>query len=123
MLSIFEYGSLSIGVSGLPLIRLDAESRSIDIEARGIKECGVKLSNLIAEENIGDLKDERRKNKVGELLRNSEATASTLSKMGWSLSLYDGGDRLLTMGRGVSRLTGYVHFSPLKLRRIFDALF
>jgi hypothetical protein len=114
LLSIFESGLLTASVNGLPLLKLDAESRTVDVEAVGVKECGIRLSEIIQLEGGGK--------GVKALLKGSESSAKGLSEKGWRLTLYDGGSAILTVGKGVSRLTGYVHFSPLKLRRILKSL-
>ena len=115
ILPIFASGIFTVGVNGLPFLKVDAESHSVDVEARGVKECGIRLSKIIA------LQGGRRKGVRG-LLEGQESIAKGLSEKGWKLVLYDRGSSILTMGRGVSRLTGYVRVNPLKLRKILKVL-
>lgn len=114
LLSLFASGVLTVGVNGLPLLKVDAESRSVDVEAAGVKEYGIKLSKVIQLES--------GQKGVRGLLKGSESTAKGLSKKGWRLTLYDKGSSILTMGRGGSRLTGYVRANPMKIRKILETL-
>jgi hypothetical protein len=114
LLSMFESGILTVEVNGFPLAKVDAESRSLDLEAQGIKECGIKLSKLIEFETGGK--------GIKTMISTSESTARRLSERGWSLALYDRGSTILKMGRGVSRLTGHIQVNLLKLRRILENL-
>ena len=114
LLSMFESGILTVAVNGFPLVKVDAESRSLDLEAQGIKECGIKLSDLI--------KLESGEKGIKGIISASESTARRLSDEGWSLILYDKGNKILRMGRGVSRLTGHIQVNLLKLRRILENL-
>ncbi len=114
LLSMFESGILTVEVNGFPLAKVDAESRSLDLEAQGIKECGIKLSKLIEFETGGK--------GIKTMISTSESTARRLSESGWSLALYDRGSTILKMGRGVSRLTGHIQVNLLKLRKILENL-
>ena len=114
LLSIFESGILTVEVNGSPLVKVDAESRSLDLEAQGIKECGLKLSKLI--------EFETGEKGIKTMISASESTARRLSERGWSLALYDRGSTILKMGRGVSRLTGHIQVNLLKFRRILENL-
>ena len=114
LLSMFESGILTVEVNGFPLAKVDAESRSLDLEAQGIKECGIKLSKLIEFETGGK--------GIKTMISTSESTARRLSERGWSLALYDRGSTILKMGRGVSRLTGHIQVNLLKLRKILENL-
>jgi hypothetical protein len=114
LLSIFQSGALTVEVNGYPLVKVDAESRSVDVEARGIKECGIKLSKL--------LEFETGEKGIGSIISATELTARRLSNLGWSLILYDKGSRILRMGSGVSRLTGHMQVNLLKLRKLLENL-
>ena len=114
LLSLFASGTLSIKVDGLPLLKVDAESKSVDVEGPRVKECGIPLSKLI-ELEAG------RKGVIG-FLSGSRATAGRLSKKGWRLTLYDNGSELVRIGKGTSRLTGHVSVKPTKVRKILKAL-
>lgn len=114
LLSIFESGVLTVGVNGLPLLKVDAESRSVDVEAAGVKECNLKLSSIV--------KLETGRSGLPELMKESRSTAKELSEKGWKFILYDKGQTILSMGRGVSRVTGRMSVNPLKLRKLLEAL-
>lgn len=107
LLPLFRSGSMSVAANGFPVLSLDCMSRSLDVEAGGVKESGLKLSQLI--EHRGG---------VAGLLKDSEAIAKKLAREGWTLTLYDKGSRALTMGSKVSRVTGHIRVNPLKLRRL-----
>jgi hypothetical protein len=109
-LSIFTHGSFTVSVNNIPALSVDAESKLLNLEARGVKKSGLKLLNIIKESGQG----------VTGLLKTSESTAKKLSESGWRTNVYDGSNVVLTMGCGVSRFTGYIHFNPLKLRTILE---
>jgi len=113
LLSLFASGTLTVGVNDLPLLKVDAEKRSVKVEARGVKECGIKLSDVL---------ELQRKKGAKPKLSGSESTAKELSEKGWRLTLSDKDDTIIAMGRGVSRLTGYVVVNPLMLRKILKLL-
>jgi hypothetical protein len=114
LLSMFESGILTVAVNGFPLIKVDAGSRSLDLEAQGMREFGMKLSELAElESGVKGIRG---------IISASESTARRLSERGWSLALYDKGSNVLRMGRGVSRLTGHIQVNLLKFRRILENL-
>lgn len=109
LLPLFRSGSLSVAVSGFPVLSIDCKSRSLDVEAKGLKETGLKLSQLAG--HHGGL---------AGLLKASEPIAKKLAGDGWTLTIYEKGSRALTMGCKVSRLTGHIRANPLKLRRLLS---
>jgi hypothetical protein len=115
LLSIFASGVLTVDVNGMPFVKVDAESKSVGVEAMGIKECGLRLSKLIR------FQGGRQKGGIRGLLESSESAARSLSEDGWQFTLYDRGSRVLTMGRGVSRLSGFITVNPLRLGGILEA--
>ena len=114
ILRMFDAGTVTVTANGLPLLSLDAATRSLGIEENGVKESGLELSTIV--------KAGGRGGGVTGLLRGAESFAKGLADNGWRVTLYDRGDTVLSAGHGVSRLTGYVSASPLKLRKILDAL-
>ncbi len=56
------------------------------------------------------------------IIEASESMAKKLSNLGWRLTLYEGGSKILTMRGGASRLTGPIRANPLKLRKLLKAL-
>ncbi|MHB2037153.1 MAG: hypothetical protein ACYCPW_10495 [Nitrososphaerales archaeon] len=111
ILPLFSSGSLSVAANGLPLLSLDSKTRSVDLDAGGVEESGLELSQLVG----------HRGGIVG-LLKDSEAIAKKLASEGWTLTLYDRGNGALTMGSKVSRLTGHIRVNPMKLRRLLRAV-
>jgi hypothetical protein len=114
LLSNLASGIFTVDVNDLPFLKVDAKTRSVEVETRGVKECGITLSNII--ELQGDGKG------VRALLKGSESTAKGLSEKGWKLILSDRNSTLITMGRGVSRLSGYMRINPLKLRKVLEII-
>ena len=111
-LSIFTSGSFTLSVNGVPTLAVDAESKALNLEAKGVKKSGLKLLNIVKENGAG----------VIGILKTSESTAKKLSETGWKVTVYDKNKVVLTMGSGVSRLTGYIHVNPLKLRTILEII-
>lgn len=109
-LSIFTSGSFALSVNGVPTLAVDAESKALNLEAKGVKKSGFKLLNIVKENGAG----------VIGILKTSESTAKKLSETGWKVTVYDGSNVVLSMGSGVSRLTGYIHVNPLKFRTILE---
>ncbi len=107
ILPIFNSGKFSVIANGFPALSLDYGSRSLDLEARGMEESGFKFSQLVGDQGG-----------VAGLLKDSEAIAKKLAREGWTLTLYDGGSKALTIGSKVSRLTGHIRVNPLKLRKL-----
>lgn len=114
-LQMLSNGRLTVTVNGVPLVEIDAECKRLRIEAKGMKASGLTLSAIIT-------KSEDQGGGVPGLLKRAKSSAKRLSEDGWGLTLYDGADRVLAMGYGVSRVTGYVSASPLKLRRLLEIL-
>ena len=79
-----------------------------------MKESGIRLSNIIELRGGGK--------GVGGLLKGSESTAKELSEKGWRLTLSDRDGTIITMGRGVSGLTGNVQVNLLKFGKILEIL-
>ncbi|MDG7018626.1 MAG: hypothetical protein JRN73_09785, partial [Nitrososphaerota archaeon] len=114
LLPRFKSGGLSVSVNGAPMVRLDSESRVLSIEADGMRQSGIRLGKMLG---LG-----RGRGGVGALLVESEGMARRLSEMGWTLTLYDKDQRLLSMGNRAPRLTGHVTANPLKLGRLLETL-
>lgn len=112
LLTGFKSGVLTIGVNGRPLAKIDGETHEIDLGTSGVKESGIKLSKLMPQ-----------RQSLTTILKNSETMARGLSDRGWKLTLYDeDGGSILSAGRGVSKLTSYMHVNPLKLGKILELL-
>ena len=114
LLPRFKSGGLSVSVNGAPMVRLDSESKLLSIEADGMRQSGIRLGKMLG---LG-----RGRGGVGKLLTESEGMARRLSEMGWTLTLYDRDQRLLSMGNRASGLTGHIAANPLKLGRLLETL-
>lgn len=110
-LSTLSLGTVTVSVSGYPVVSIDAGKKEVEVEVKGVREAGISLRDFARSEEGGS-----------GTLRASEAMAKDLSKMGWRLTLYEGGNELASMGRGVSRLTGHISVNPLRMRKLIDAL-
>ncbi|MGD0637398.1 MAG: hypothetical protein ABSA72_05105 [Nitrososphaerales archaeon] len=111
LLPLLSSGGLTVSVGGHPMLSIDSKEKLLDLEVVGAREAGLKLSGLIRLEE-GDV----------NMLSGSEAVARKLSRLGWKLTLHDDGVHLVTLGSGVSRMTGHVSLNPMNLRRVLDAL-
>lgn len=110
LLALIPAGKVTVSVGSRPLATLDADRKMLDLEVSGIEEAGVRLSDLV-------------KIRTGaEALQKSMRVSGTLSRLGWKLNLYADGDRVLSMGSGVSRLTGHISVSPRRLRKLLKSL-
>ena len=114
MLPLLRSGSLTVTVNNYPLLKADAESKSVEIEIKGAKETGLDIQTLMKAGSGG--------HGILETLKSSESMAKELHEKGWKLSIYDSGSTLITMGRDVSGLTGYIWANPLKLLKVFSTL-
>lgn len=108
-------GNLTVTVNRLPLLKIDTDSKSLSVEAAGLREGGLKLPERGRSESGS-------KANLRTVLSGSEKLAHSLSDIGWTLTLYDGKNELLSMGSGVSRLTGHLRINPLKLMKLVRAL-
>jgi hypothetical protein len=110
LLAFVPAGRATITVGGHPFLSINSDAKTLEVEADGAKEAGLRLSDLVKLEGG-----------VASALEGSGHVAGALSRLGWKLTLFAGGDTLLTMGSGVSRLTGRISVNPLKLRQLLEA--
>lgn len=111
MLNIINEGKVTLSINGKPILLLDSDSKSFEIEISGLQQNDLKLSNLL----------EAKKSKRKVFLETSHL-ARKLIKNGWSFSLYDRGEQLLTAKKRLSKIGPRLYFNPLKLKRILDVL-
>ncbi len=109
LLDVVKGGSVTLTVNGRPMISLDKNSKSFDIEVLGLKESSLKISGL--------LKAQKR----GQKIIISSDLARRFLDNGWSFTLYHSGEKILTMSQGISRLTGHIRFNPINLKKILEA--
>jgi hypothetical protein len=102
VLGALSGGSAKVQIDSAPLATVDAESKNLEVQ-------------------IGLFLDEPRRKRPMELkegpvgLWKGRSIPSELARQGWRLTLYDGPDELMALGRGTSALTGHVHVSPAGL--------
>jgi len=111
LLGLAAAGRATFSVGGRPLLSVDADKKTLDVEAEGVGKAGLHISDLIKVEEGG-----------AGMIEGSLKVTGALSRLGWKLTLYAEGDRVLSMGSGVSRLTGRISVNPLKLRKLLKAL-
>lgn len=111
LLALLPSGRAQITVEGHPLVSVDADAKTVDVETDGLKEAGVRFSGLVREDRG-----------MSNLLRESSKVTGVLFQLGWKVTLCAGGEKMLVMGRGVSRLTGHVSLNPLKLRKLLKVM-
>lgn len=110
MLDMISRGRVTISVDGKPAILVDGNSKSFELEMAGLEKSSFKLSNLFEKKMI-----------KGKILLETSQIVKKFAKKGWSFSLYDNGDKLLSSGAH-SIFDMPLHFNPLKLKRILQIL-
>ncbi|HYB45056.1 MAG TPA: hypothetical protein VEC92_00905 [Nitrososphaerales archaeon] len=110
LLTLMPSGKATIKVNGRPFISINSDRRTLEVEASGAEEAGLRLSDFVRQ----------RGSPVG-LLEGSWRFVEELSRLGWKLTLYSNGDKLLAVGSGVSRLTGGIRLNPLRLKKLLEA--
>lgn len=111
LLGLVSAGKATITVKGLPFLSINSDEKILEVETDGAKEAGLHLRDLV---NL-------REGSVN-VLEGSERAARELSRLGWKLTLNAEGERILSMGSGVSRVSGRISVNPLKLRQLREAL-
>jgi hypothetical protein len=110
-LELVPSGKATVSLGGRPLLSVDADAKALDLEADGMGEAGLRLSDLI-----------KLQEGHGGVVEGSIHVARALSRLGWKLTLYERGDKVLSMGRSASRLTGRISVNPLRLKKLLEAL-
>jgi hypothetical protein len=114
LLSILELipsGRITVNVGDCHFLRIDSDAKTVEIDTDGARVAGLRLSALL-----------RMREGSGNFLQGSEHILGLLASLGWNVTIFVAGDKVLTMGSGVSRLTGYVSVNPLRLRKLISAL-
>ena len=111
LLAFMPAGSATITVGGRPFISINSDKKTLEVETGGVREAGLRLSDFVKLQG----------GSMG-LLESSGHATGELSRLGWKLTLYAEGDRLLAVGSGVSRLTGRISVNPLRLKKLLEAL-
>jgi hypothetical protein len=105
LLGRVEDGSVQVAVDSVPFASLDARTRTIDLQLAPLLRARRENRSLAPRE--GPLALWRARKVPGEL-----------AHRGWRLTLYDGTDELLALGRGTSALSGHVHTTPAALWKL-----
>jgi hypothetical protein len=110
LLAAVSRGKATITVEGHPFIHLDADEKTLEVDANTFTAAGLRLQDLGG--------------RGGPLatLTGPVHVANALSDQGWKLTLCAEGEKVLTMGKGVSRLTGRIRMNPIKARKLLKAL-
>ena len=111
LLAFMLAGRATITVGGCPLVSINSDKKTLEVEADGVREAGLRLSDFVKLQG-GSV----------SLLESSGHAIGELSRLGWKLTLYADGDKTLAMGSGVSRLTGRISVNPLRLKKLLEAL-
>jgi len=111
LLAAVSKGKATITLEGRPFIHLDADEKTLEVDANGFTAAGLRL------QDFGGGKEGPLATLAGPV-----HVASALSDQGWKLTLCAEGEKVLTMGKGVSRLTGRIRMNPIKARKLLKAL-
>jgi hypothetical protein len=109
-LSNIAAGTLTVSVNNFPFLKIDGETKTLDVEITGLRESGIRAPS-IGESRPGFM----------DALKASEKIAKSLQENGWRLQVFEGGSSIILMGRGVSSLTRFVWGNPLKLLKILSS--
>ena len=107
LLGAVSKGKATITVGGRTLVHLDADQKTVEVDANGFTEAGLRL------QDFGGAKGGPLSALMGPV-----HIAGALSASGWKLTLRAEGEEVLTMGKGVSRLTGRIRVNPIKARKL-----
>lgn len=112
LLALVPAGKATVTVAGHPVLTVNADKKTLEVEAEGVGEVGLHLSDLV----------KLQEGTATSMLKGSVHVTGALSRLGWKLTLYAEGEKILSLGKGVSRLTGRVSVNPLRLRKLMKAL-
>jgi hypothetical protein len=105
LLSKVSDGSIQVDLDSVPFASVDAQARNLEVQIVPLLR-GERGTRSIASQG-GPL----------ELWRSRRVPAE-LARRGWRLTLYDGTEELLVLGRGTSPLTGHIHLNPAALWKL-----
>jgi hypothetical protein len=111
LLAFVPAGKATVTVAGRALLAVDADEKTMEIEADGARAVGIRLSDLV-----------KVQGGTANMLEGSVHAAGVLSRLGWKVTLYADGEKILSVGKGASRLTGRFSVNPLGLRKLRRAL-
>ena len=111
LLETVPAGKMTVSAGGLPFVTVDADNKTLDVDLEKAKGAGLDVSEII-----------RIEGGRTTTIRGSLSLGGALSRLGWKLNLYSDGDRIISLGRGASRLTGHVSVNPLRLKRLLGLM-
>jgi hypothetical protein len=111
LLAFVPAGKATVTVAGRTVLAVDADAKTMDVEADGAREVGISISDLV-----------KAQGGTANMLEGSMHAVGVLSRLGWKVTLYADGEKILSVGKGVSRLTGGISVNPLGLRKLRRAL-
>ncbi len=111
LLAFVPAGKATVTVAGRTILSVDADEKTMEVEADGAREVGIRLSDLV-----------KAQGGTANMLEGSIHAVGALSRLGWKVTLYADGEKVLSVGKGVSRLTGGISVNPLGLRKLRRAL-
>ena len=111
ILALVSSGRATVTMGGLQFVEVNGDEKTLEVEAAVAKQAGISLSNLAKMDG----------GRVGALT-GPISVAGVLSQAGWKLNLRAGGEVVLSMGKGSSRLTGRITMNPLKARKLLKVL-
>jgi len=111
ILALVSGGRATVTVGGLQFIEVNGDEKTLEVEATVAKQAGIRLTKLA-----------KMKGGPVSTLTGPASIAGVLSQLGWKVNLRSGGEVVLRMGRGSSRLTGRITVNPLKARKLLKIL-
>jgi len=105
LLGHLSEGSVEVVLGAEPLASLDARTRNIELQVRPLLAAGGPHGTASRIEGAAELWKARR-------------VPSELARIGWRITVSDGSEELLAVGRGTSALTGHVHAPPATLWKL-----
>ena len=79
MLDAVRKGRVTVSVDGTPLVLLDRDSKSLEVDASGLEKMDMKISDLFVADNTAS----------GRARLKASLLVKKFAKNGWSFSLYD----------------------------------
>lgn len=110
MLDSISQGRITINIDGKPVMCLDKDSKSFELEMTGLEKINMRFPGLFVP-----------KANRGKMLLESSQQIAKFVKSGWTFSIYDKGERLLSVG-GPSKFRPQLRINPLRLRRLLKII-
>jgi hypothetical protein len=97
-------GSAELRIDGAPFVAFDGNGRNVTVQMRSVLAGGTGIRGLLREDHVH--------------LWQVRGVPSALARSGWNVSIRDGPDEVVRMGRDASALTGHVHVSARALLKL-----